>query len=215
MNVSKLLISAAAALTLAACGSGNSSTTGSATLPNVVSGDVVLGNADAPVTIIEYASVTCSHCAHFSEEVMPVVEERIEAGDVKFIFRGFPTAPVDIAMAGHAIAHCAGEDRFYDVLHDLFSNQANIFQAARTGTVGDALQATAARHGLDAAEFRACTRNQELYAQMSDVIRDAQNQGINTTPTIFINGERAGPDAQDPDGMNALIDAALGIETAE
>ncbi len=206
MNVSKWLISATAALALAACGGSNSGSGGSA---SVVDGDVVLGDLSAPVTIIEYASITCSHCAHFSEEVMPVVEERVEAGEVKFIFRGFPTQPVEIAMAGHAIAHCAGEDRFYDVLHDLFENQANIFQAARTGTVGDALQATAARHGLDATEFRACTRNQELYEQMSNVIRDAQARGVTGTPTIYINGELAGPEAQTADGMNELIDAAL------
>lgn len=206
MNVSKWLISATAALALAACGGSNSGSGGTA---SVVEGDVVLGDASAPVTIIEYASITCSHCATFSQEVMPTIEERVEAGDVKFIFRGFPTQPVEIAMAGHAIAHCAGEDRFYDVLHDLFENQTNIFQAARTGTVGDALQATAARHGLDATEFRACTRNQDLYEQMSNVIRDAQAQGVSGTPTIFINGELAGPEAQTPEGMNELIDAAL------
>ena len=61
-------------------------------LDNIVLGDVVLGDADAPITIIEYASLTCPHCAHFHESVMPVIEERIELGEVKFIFREFPTA---------------------------------------------------------------------------------------------------------------------------
>ena len=151
MNSTKVFVAAIAALAVASCGQDNSSSTttsGGITLdPSTLAlGDVIMGDPNAPVEIIEYASVTCGHCAEFHENVMPVIEEYVEAGQVKYIFRDFPTPPADVAMAGFAIARCAGEDGYYDVLDDLFENQTNIFQAIRTGTAGDALRATAARH---------------------------------------------------------------------
>ncbi|MAI91487.1 MAG: hypothetical protein CBB65_13675 [Hyphomonadaceae bacterium TMED5] len=218
MNSTKVFVAAIAALAVASCGQDNSSSTttsGGITLdPSTLAlGDVIMGDPNAPVEIIEYASVTCGHCAEFHENVMPVIEEYVEAGQVKYIFRDFPTPPADVAMAGFAIARCAGEDGYYDVLDDLFENQTNIFQAIRTGTAGDALRATAARHGLDDAEFRACTRDRNVFNAITSTMEAGQARGVSSTPTIYLDGElQTGIDARTPDGMAALIDAALGIE---
>lgn len=181
-------------------------------LDNIVLGDVVLGDADAPITIVEYASVTCPHCAHFHESVMPVIEERIELGEVKFIFREFPTPPVQIAMAGFLIARCAGEDQYYPVLDTLFTGQDDMLQAARGGTVGEWLEGVAAGAGLSEPEFRACLADEELFNSMVATIEAGQDAGVRATPTVFMNGELLGNDAQTGAGMAALIDAALAAE---
>lgn len=218
MKISHWITMGLSGLAIAACGpsgnAGNPSGSGDTAVAGTVLGDVVMGPEDASVTIIEYASITCPHCADFHVEVGPVLKERAEAGDIKFIFREFPTPPIDIAMAGFAIARCAGEDKYYDVLDDFFTNQDNLIQAARTGTVGDMLRAVGARHGVDATEFSACTRDDELYNSMIATVEGGQAMGVSSTPTIFLNGERLGREAQFAEGMSALIDAALGIEPA-
>lgn len=218
MKISKWILSVAAASMLAACGpGGNGKTTkadGDVAVPGTALGDMTLGKADAPVTIIEYASITCPHCADWHDDVFPALEKRIEAGEVKFIFREFPTPPQDIALAGFAIARCAGEAKYFDALDDFFANQDKMIQAARTGTVGDFLRATAARYGVDANEFQACTRDDVLYGKMIEIIEGGSAMGVNSTPSFFLNGERMGREAQVVEELNAAIDAALGIEPA-
>ncbi len=85
-------------------------------------GDVVLGSDKAPVTIIEYASMTCPHCAHFSEHTFPELQKRyIDTGKVRFIFREFPLDA--LAAAGFMLARCAGKDKFMPVVETLFAKQ--------------------------------------------------------------------------------------------
>src|SRR6202167_355422 len=85
-------------------------------------GDVVLGSDKAPVTIIEYASMTCPHCAHFSTTTFPELQKRyIDTGKVRFIFREFPLDP--LAAAGFMLARCAGNDKFLPIVETLFAKQ--------------------------------------------------------------------------------------------
>src|SRR6202044_1168049 len=85
-------------------------------------GDVMLGSDKAPVTIIEYASMTCPHCAHFSENTFPELKKRyIDTGKVRFIFREFPLDA--LAAAGFMLARCAGNDKFMPVIETLFAQQ--------------------------------------------------------------------------------------------
>ncbi|MAP93949.1 MAG: disulfide bond formation protein DsbA [Ponticaulis sp.] len=216
MKISTLIISALALSGIAACGqsasTGSTSGSGEVAVAGTALGDVFLGDADAPVTIIEYASITCSHCKAFHEEIFPSIQDRIDSGEVKFIFRDFPTPPVDIALAGFAIARCSGEDTYFDVVDDFFTNQTNMIQAARTGTVENFLKTVAARHGVDEAEYQACTRDDVLYDSMLDIVDGGQTMGVTGTPTFFLNGTKMGREAQDPAGLNAAIDAALGIK---
>ena len=214
MNISKWILSAAALATLAACGPTDkpNKAEGDVAVPGTALGDMYLGKEDAPVTIIEYASITCPHCSDWHEDVFPSLKPRIDAGEVKFIFREFPTPPQDIALAGFAIARCSGEDKYFEALDDFFKNQDKMIQAARTGTVGDFLRATAARYGVDADEFQACTRDDVLYGEMIEIIEGGQAMGVNSTPSFFMNGERMGREAQIVEELQAAIDAELGIE---
>ena len=86
-------------------------------------GDVVLGSEKAPVTVIEYASMTCPHCAHFSTATFPELQKRyIDTGKVRFIFREFPFDA--LAAAGFMLARCAGKDKFMAVVETLFAKQS-------------------------------------------------------------------------------------------
>src|SRR5947199_3127821 len=85
-------------------------------------GDEIQGQADAPVTIVEYASMTCPHCSHFHETTYPELKKKyIDTGKVRFIFREFPLDP--LAAAGSMLARCAGGDKYFPMIESLFAQQ--------------------------------------------------------------------------------------------
>jgi protein-disulfide isomerase len=149
--------------------------------------DQPLGSADAPVTIIEYASMTCPHCAHFHETTYPELKKRyIDTGKVRFIFRAFPLDP--LAAAGFMLANCAGAGKYYPMIETLFSQQ-------RTWAVQKPLPpllAIAKQAGFTEKSFNECLANQKLLDDIEKTRERAANKfGVNSTPTFFINGERA------------------------
>lgn len=218
-------LSAFALLVLAACGNanGDDASHGGA-VRNAETGlpDMVLGEADAPVTLIEYASVTCPHCAEFHATVMPVIkEEYIETGKVKFIFREYPTSPHNVAIAGFALARCTGPESYYDVLDDLFDNQMGILSAARNGTVISALRAVGERHGINGEqEFNACIDNSAIREDIADTILSGDQYNVSATPTLILQGHRVDSTVRNysADGLSDLIDlelAALSVGVSE
>ena len=149
-------------------------------------GDVELGNKDAKVTIIEYASMTCSHCATFHEKTFPELKKKyIDTGKVRFILREFPLDP--LATAGFMLARCAGNDKYYPVVDLLFSQQKNW---AFSNKPVEALLSLVKQAGFSQESFEACLKNQQIYDAVN-VVRDraAQKFGVNSTPTFFINGQ--------------------------
>ena len=121
-------VMAAAALALAACGSssdGGESTKPQSAGPMLQSRsclqDVIFGDPEAPVTLIEYASWTCPACLDFHSRIMPAIKaDYIDTGKVRLVFREFPTAPANITVAGFALARCTDEN-YYDMLDELCS----------------------------------------------------------------------------------------------
>lgn len=148
--------------------------------------DVVLGKADAPVTIVEYASLTCTHCATFANDVLPQLKEKyIDTGKVKFILREFPLDA--LAAAGFMLARCSGDKR-EAVVDLLFKQQKNWAFVDRPL---DALEATLRQTGMSAETFKKCLDDKDLYQNVIKVNRrGAEKFGVNSTPTFFINGER-------------------------
>lgn len=173
------------------------------------------GNPDAPVTLVEYASLTCGHCKTFHETVMPTIkDEYVKTGKVKFVFREFPTPPVQIALAGFVTARCAGETSHMAVLDDFFLNQNEIFEATRAGQAESALKDLAARHGIDGAGFDTCLADLDIRRDIAASIEAGETDGVNSTPSLFLNGERLGSvESRTVGGLSDLIDAAL--EAAE
>lgn len=149
-------------------------------------GDRVLGKADAPVTIVEYASMTCPHCASFHETTYPELKKRyIEAGKVRFIFREFPLDP--LAAAASMLARCADQDKFFPLIEILFQRQ-------RQWAVDKPLphlMAIARQAGFTEEKFNACLSDQKMLdALEAERNRATQKFGVNSTPTIFVNGQR-------------------------
>jgi len=148
--------------------------------------DQVLGSPDAPVTIVEYASMTCGHCAAFHEKTYPELKKRyIDTGKVRFVFREFPLDP--IAAAGFMLARCAGDEKYFPMVETLFHQQ-------REWAVQKPLpplMAIAKQAGFTQKSFEVCLANQQLLGDIEKVReRAAAKFGVNSTPTFFINGKR-------------------------
>ncbi|NWG26573.1 MAG: DsbA family protein [Pseudorhodoplanes sp.] len=148
-------------------------------------GDIVMGSADAPVTIIEYASMTCGHCANFSEKTFPELKKRyIDTGKVKYILREFPLDP--LAAAGFMLARCAGNDKYYPLVEALFAQQK---QWAVQKPI-EPLMAIAKQAGFTQESFNACLSNQKILEGIEATrARASEKLGVNSTPTFFINGK--------------------------
>ena len=155
-------------------------------------GDMVLGKDDAPVTIIEYASMTCPHCAHFTVETFPKLKERyIDTGKVKYIFREFPLDP--LAAGASMLARCGDKGKFFSLLELLFSTQN---QWAVQNPI-EPLFNVVKQAGYSRETFNACldTRANENSKKILSAIESTRNRAadelkVTSTPTFFINGKR-------------------------
>jgi protein-disulfide isomerase len=167
--------------------------------------DVPLGTNKAPVTIVEYASMTCVHCAGFYATTFPELKSKyIDTGKVRFILREFPLDP--LATAGFMLARCAGDDKRNAIVDLLFAQQKNW---AFTNKPLEALAALLKQTGMSQNSFDACLKNQDLYdkiAKMHD--RAAEKFGVTATPTFFINGKKERGEIT-PDALGKLLDPLL------
>ena len=166
--------------------------------------DVVQGKADAPVTIVEYASMTCTHCATFHEETYPtLMKNYIDTGKVKFILREFPLDA--LAAAAFMIARSM-DDKRTAMVDLLFTQQKNW---AFVSKPVDALESIVKQAGMSSEAFKKCLDDRALYQKVIDVRQRATDKfQIASTPTFFINGTRATGELA-PDAMAKLIDPLL------
>jgi protein-disulfide isomerase len=147
----------------------------------------VLGKADAPVTIIEFASLTCPHCKDFEINTLPKLKTAyIDTGKVKFVYRDFPLD--GRALLAAMVARCAPQDRYFAFLDALFRGQDSW---ARAQDPIQALSQVARLGGMSQADFDACIKNQALFDAIKKDALDAQSQyKIESTPTFIINGKK-------------------------
>jgi len=169
--------------------------------PAVTSADRVLGRADAPVTVIEYASFVCSHCAHWHTTVLPGFKARfIDTGQVRLVYRNLPTAPGQVAARAAGIARCAAPARFYEVASSFMTGQAAIIDGA---PLADWYAAGVAASGRTQAEIDACLADPATLNGIRAEIAGATAAGVQGTPSFFVNG-RAVSDTS-LDGLSAAI----------
>lgn len=158
-----------------------------AALLAVMPQDRVLGKADAPITIVEYASMTCPHCARFHKDVLPKLKEKwIDTGKAKLVLREFPfdAAALQAAM----LARCAPPERFQPLIETLFETQDS-WAVAKDWR--GALERTAKLGGISKKDFDACLGNKALEDQVVQSRLVAATQlGVNSTPTFFVNGTK-------------------------
>jgi protein-disulfide isomerase len=190
------MIAAAAALALAHSASA---------VDKVGSAEIALGSPGAPVTVIEYASVTCPHCARFNAEVVPLLKKRyVDTGKVRYVFREAPIHP-DLDTAGFLVARCAGPERYLAVTDALFRAQPALFEKQDLHAW---LMAGAAAGGLDEAAMRACISDvAAIQAFNTRADHTLQVDKIDSTPTVLVNGARL--DAKGAEYSITDIDAAV------
>jgi len=149
--------------------------------------DLSLGNASAPITVVEYASMTCSHCAHFHNTVWPKVKEKyVDTGKVRFVIREFPLD--NLAAAASMLARCAGGAKTYPLIAALFAKQD---QWAFVRPPLPALFKFAKQAGFTQESFDKCLSDQKLLDNITAIrTRAVENFGVGATPTFFINGKK-------------------------
>lgn len=168
--------------------------------------DIVQGKADAPVTIIEYASMTCPHCARFHAETYPtILSKYINTGKVKFVLREFPLDPR--AAAAFMLARCAGDGDKRTAVIDLLFNSQQTWAASDNPI--QALEDIMKQTGMSSKDFQACLDNQKLY---DNVVKERDEAGkdfsIDATPTFFINGVKYSGEMT-VDAMTKILDPLL------
>ena len=193
---------AMAAMALSACG-GNAG--------GAAEGDMAIGAAEgAKVTVVEYASVTCPHCAMWQKNTWPAFKAKyVDTNKVRYVFRELPTPPVDAATAGFLVARCAGQDKYFDVVHQLMATQQEMI----TSSPRDWLLRTAQAAGLSEDQFNACVTDKDAIAAMEKRVQAARGEGVSGTPAFYVNGKEvispgSGEGALMPD-LSAAIDAEL------
>lgn len=178
--------------------------------------DMVLGAAGARVTLVEYASVMCSHCAHFHAEVWPRLKANyIDAGRIRFVMREIP-APAQAAsvvVAGFQIARCenATPQQYYARVDTLFDRQGDIFASATMADVRNRLVEIGAASGLSEVQVMACVTDRSGLDRVNRTLTAAQAAlGDFGTPTLVLDGARlTDPSAYTYEGLARLLDAAL------
>lgn len=199
------LIAALGALGTAAAAQDTASATTTAEKPAVP--DMIMGQADAPVTIMEYASYTCPHCADFHTNVMDKLKtEYIDTGKVKLVFREvyFDRYGLWAAM----MARCGGDMRYFGIGDVLFDTQREWAGSNDPAVVVQNLKRIGKTAGMDDATIDQCMQNGDMAQAMVETYEaNVKEDGVEGTPTIFINGAKHSN--MDYEALKKLIDAEL------
>jgi len=149
--------------------------------------DRILGNPEAPITIVEYASLTCPHCAHFTNEVLPEIKkEWIDTGKAKLVLRDFPLD--EPALRAAMITRCAPPDRYYAFVDAFFAAQE---KWVRSPDYREALTRLAKLGGMGKEQFDTCLKNTELENKIVEQrLKATQELDVSSTPTFFVNGTK-------------------------
>ena len=171
-------------------------------------GASMLGDPSAPVTLVEYASTTCGHCKGFHDQVFPDLKAKyIDTGKVKLHFIMMPTQPVAIALAGEALARCAGESKYFDVIDTLFDAQDTLFAAANNPwLLQQELRGIGETYGLDKNQVGSCIDDKAIVEMTRAGVRQAPKE-ITGTPSFVINGVKL--ELETLDDLSAALDAAI------
>lgn len=167
--------------------------------------DIVLGKAKAPVTVLEYANIACPHCGQFHKNVIEALQkDYIDTGKVKFAFRELPMSPS--AFYAYTVAHCKGKKEFYNMLSLLIDETRSW---ASTQAFIPPLRAVAEKAGISKEAFYACMESKDIEARILTNSKEAAEAlGINHSPTLYINGEKAGK-IESVEEIRQAVEAAI------
>jgi protein-disulfide isomerase len=153
--------------------------------------DMSLGNPKAKVEVVEYASLTCPHCAHFNDEVFPAFKKKyVDTGRVRYTLKEYVTAPAQVAVAGWLIARCAGPTKYFAVVDGIFRSQPRWTADSIKPVL---LEVAQAQGGLSETQVNACLADQPaLDALRARVEKAVEVDNVRQTPSLFVNGQPAG-----------------------
>lgn len=200
--IALLAASVPTASLLAACGGGKA--------PASMSDDEVsIGDAKAPVVLVEYASVACPVCARFALDVFPAFKTKyIDTGQVRYVAREMNAHNPALSTAGFLIARCAGKDKYFQVTEAIYKAQAQI---EGSGDVRSQLLKIAKSAGLSESQFDACISDPvAIDAQNARVEKYAKQDGITATPTFVVNGQIVAEGFVDMKQLDAIVATAKG-----
>ena len=169
-------------------------------------GEMALGPEDAKVVIVEYASMTCGHCANFHKKTFGKIKEKyIDTNKIRFVFREFPLD--NVASAAFMLARCAPKDKYFDVIDLMFAEQSTW---AFTNNPLQSMMDFSKQIGFTQASFEACLTNQKLLDGVRWVAeRGSKKFGVSATPTLFMNGKKLSGGALDFNQLSEMLDAEL------
>jgi protein-disulfide isomerase len=152
-------------------------------------GDMALGSANARVTVIEYASVGCPHCAEWSKTVFPALKVKyIDTGRVRFVVREMITGDATIATAGFMVARCAGPTKYFEVVDQVYRRQPEMW--GKASSAGAVVGEIAKQVGMTEAAYEACIDDQKGLDALNARVAQHNKDGVESTPTFFVNGKR-------------------------
>ncbi len=187
---------ALAALALAGCGGGGAGSAGTAAAASPAgkfdAPEYVMGSPSAKVSVVEYLSNTCSHCAHFDRTDFPAIKKAyVDTGKVKWTVREFLTPPEQAAAAGFVLARCAGRDKYWGVIESLFNTQEQLF---KSGDIRGWIVGVGKSAGLSDAQITACLGDDAAYKALDARFQKAVTADkIGGTPTFIVNGKELKP----------------------
>jgi protein-disulfide isomerase len=147
-------------------------------------GEMAQGAETAKVTVIEYASASCPHCANFFKDVyVPLKKDYIDTGKVRFILREFPHN--DLGLAAFMLARCAPKEKYFPMV-DIFFEKQQDWMADPVNKLKDIYK----QAGLTDADFDACLKNETVAKGILEVKTKGEELGVDSIPTIYVNGER-------------------------
>jgi protein-disulfide isomerase len=165
-----------------------------------------MGSPDAPVTIVEYSSLLCPHCADFHKTTLPKLkEEYIDTGKVRLVFKDH-TLGVPLALGAEMVARCAPEEQYFPLIHTLFENQRTWASAPDPLA---AIQGYASLVGMGKDDVKACLDSQSVFDGIRAGEAEAEAAGVNSTPSFVIDGKPVIVGAQDIEAFRAVIDPLL------
>jgi protein-disulfide isomerase len=169
--------------------------------------DFILGDPGAPVTMIEFASLTCPHCASFHRDILPQLKkDYIDTGKMRLVYRDFPTSPVELALAAAMLARCGGEDRFFGFVEVLYRSQE---RWSRSENPRRELEQIARMGGMSRADFDACVDDKALLEKLqARTRRDEARYGIRSAPSFILDGRKLSR-VQTVENFRDVLDSAL------
>lgn len=163
--------------------------------PTLRPDDMTLGSPTAKVVVVEYASLSCPHCARFHSAVFPAFRKKyIDTGKVQFVYREFVTSPAEIAVPATMLARCAGKDRYFRVVDRVFATQKEMYDDGTVAGVHRILRREAAALGIDGGAYDACMQDEAVFAALKARIERASDEDkVEGTPKFDVNGKRIEP----------------------